>query len=164
MYRSLNVPVSRLEQESSFSLGRTTEISRDEIKFQKFIDRLRRRFSGMFLNTLKKQLILKQIITEEDWDNWKNDIVVDYIRDNHFTEMRDAELMRERLQTMDMIQQYIGQFYSKTWVMKNVLMLDDEEVENMKKDMAEEENDNEIPVGDEPQVAQEPQDGENNDN
>lgn len=164
MYRSLNVPVSRLEQESSFSLGRTTEISRDEIKFQKFIDRLRRRFSGMFLNTLKKQLILKQIITEEDWDSWKNDIVVDYIRDNHFTEMRDAELMRERLQTMDMIQQYIGQFYSKTWVMKNVLMLDDEEVENMKKNMAEEENDNEMPVGDEFQVAQEPQDGENNDN
>lgn len=138
MYRSLNVPINRLEQEQQFSLGRTTEISRDEIKFQKFIDKLRRRFSGLFLATLKKQLILKQIITEEDWNSWKNDIQVDYVRDNHFTEMRDTEIMRERLQTMDMIQQYVGEFYSKEWVMKNVLMLDDEEIEKMKEQIKDE--------------------------
>jgi hypothetical protein len=138
MYRSLNVPINRLEQEQQFSLGRTTEINRDEIKFQKFIDRLRRRFSTLFLNTLSKQLILKGIVTQEDWDNWKNDIVVDFIRDNHFTEMRDTEIMRERLQTMDMIQQYVGEFYSKEWVMKNVLMLDDEEIEKMKEQIQDE--------------------------
>lgn len=133
MYRSLNVPINRLEQEAQFSLGRSTEISRDEVKFQKFIDRLRRRFSALFLTTLKKQLILKQIITEEDWDAWKNDIVVDYVRDNHFTELRDIEILRERLQTADMIQQYVGEYYSKEWVMRNVLMLDDDELDKMKK-------------------------------
>ena len=138
MYRSLNVPINRLEQEQQFSLGRTTEINRDEIKFQKFIDRLRRRFSTLFLNTLSKQLILKGIVTQEDWDNWKNDIMVDFIRDNHFTEMRDTEIMRERLQTMDMIQQYVGEFYSKEWVMKNILMLDDEEIEKMKEQIQDE--------------------------
>src|SRR6056300_1747623 len=84
MYRSLNVPLQRLEQEAQFSLGRTTEITRDEIKFQKFIDRLRKRFSMLFLEILKKQLMLKGIITEEDWDSWYNDIIVDYQRDNHF--------------------------------------------------------------------------------
>ena len=144
MYRSLNVPINRLEQESQFSLGRTTEISRDEVKFQKFIDRLRRRFSALFLTTLKKQLILKQIITEEDWDQWKNDIVVDYIRDNHFTEMRDIELLRERIQTMDMLQQYVGDYYSKEWVMKNVLMMDEDEIENMKKQIDDEMKSGEI--------------------
>ena len=133
MYRSLNVPVSRLEQENTFSLGRSTEISRDEVKFHKFIEKLRRRFSKLFLDCLKTQLVLKGIITDEDWQLWRNDIVVDYIRDNNFTEMRDMELLRERLQTMDMAQQYVGEFLSKEYVMKNVLMLDDEEVEKMKK-------------------------------
>ena len=150
MYRSLNVPINRLEQESQFSLGRTTEISRDEVKFQKFIDRLRRRFSGLFLGTLKKQLILKQIITEEDWEQWKNDIVVDYIRDNHFTEMRDIELLRERIQTMDMLQQYVGEYYSKEWVMKNVLMMDEDEIENMKKQIDDEMKSGEIGNDEEP--------------
>lgn len=152
MYRSLNVPINRLEQESQFSLGRSTEISRDEVKFQKFIDRLRRRFSNLFLNILKKQLIIKNIITKEDWDKWANNISIDYIRDNHFTELRDAEIMRERLQTMDMVQQYIGEFFSKEWAMKNILMLDDEEIKTMKKQIEDEANDGEIeqePKGDE---------------
>jgi len=90
LYRSLNVPIARLEQETQFSLGRSTEISRDEVKFQKFIDRLRKRFSTMFTNILKKQLILKGIITPEDWATWKNDIQIDFIRDNHFTELKDS--------------------------------------------------------------------------
>jgi len=158
MYRSLNVPINRLEQEQQFSLGRTTEINRDEIKFQKFIDRLRRRFSTLFLNTLSKQLILKGIVTQEDWDNWKNDIVVDYVRDNHFTEMRDTEIMRERLQTMDMIQQYVGEFYSKEWVMKNILMLDDEEIEKMKEQIQDEMASGEI------ENPADQTDGENNGN
>src|SRR5210317_230546 len=84
LYRALNVPVNRLEQEAQFSLGRSSEISRDELKFQKFIDRLRRRFSGLFLNILKKQLLLKNIITEEDWNSWQSNIIIDYAQDNHF--------------------------------------------------------------------------------
>ena len=133
VYRALNVPINRLEQESQFSLGRTTEISRDEVKFQKFIDRLRRRFSHLFLGILKKQLILKGIITEDDWNNWKNDITIDFLRDNHFTEMKNAEILRERLQTMDQISQYVGEYFSREWIMKNVMMFSEEDIESMKK-------------------------------
>ena len=140
LYRSLNVPLSRLEQEAQFSLGRATEINRDEVKFQKFIDRLRKRFSNLFLHILKKQLILKGIITEVDWDEWKNDITVDFIRDNHFTELKDAEVLRERLQTMDQVSQYVGEYFSKEWVWKNVLQMQEDEVENILKQIATEAN------------------------
>ena len=144
LYRSLNVPINRLEQEAQFSLGRSTEISRDEVKFQKFIDRLRQRFSTLFTEILKKQLIMKGLITEEDWDQWKNDIQVDYIRDNHFTELKNAELLANRLQTMDQVQQYVGEFFSKEWVMKNVLQLDDDDIKQMKDQIAQEIKDGEI--------------------
>jgi hypothetical protein len=132
LYRSLNVPLNRLEQESQFSLGRSTEITRDELKFQKFIDRLRSRFDNLFYNILKKQLIVKGIITQEDWDLWKEDINVEYVRDSHFTELKDAELLRERIQTLDMMQQYVGEFYSKEWISKNVLFLDEDQIKDMK--------------------------------
>jgi len=138
LYRSLNVPINRLEQESQFSLGRSTEITRDELKFQKFIDRLRSRFDNLFYNILKKQLILKGIITQEDWDSWKENINIEYVRDNHFTELKDAELLRERLQTLDMMQQYVGEFFSKEYVMKNVLFLDENQIDEMKKQIADE--------------------------
>tara|TARA_R110000796_G_scaffold26398_15_gene73451 strand:+ start:519 stop:2033 length:1515 start_codon:yes stop_codon:yes gene_type:complete len=138
LYRSLNVPLNRLEQESQFSLGRSTEISRDEVKFQKFIDRLRSRFATLFTEILKKQLIMKGLITEDDWNDWHNDIHVDYIRDNHFTELKDAELLANRLQTMDQVSQYVGEYFSKEWVMKNVLQLDDEDVKTMKDQIAKE--------------------------
>jgi hypothetical protein len=131
LYRSLNVPINRLEQEAQFSLGRSTEISRDELKFQKFIDRLRKRFSTLFLEILKKQLVMKGLITEEDWNEWKNNLVVDYKRDNHFTELKDAELLRERLQTLDQVSQYVGDYFSKEWVMKNVLMFNDEDIKQV---------------------------------
>ena len=139
LYRSLNVPIGRLEQEAQFSLGRSTEISRDEVKFQKFIDRLRKRFSTMFTNILKKQLILKGIITPEDWQTWKNDIQIDFIRDNHFTELKDSELLRERLSTLDQLSQYVGDYFSREWVMKNVMMMSEEDIETMK-DQVEAEN------------------------
>ena len=139
LYRSLNVPINRLEQEAQFSLGRSTEISRDEVKFQKFVDRLRRRFSMLFLGILKKQLILKGVITEDDWESWKNEIVIDFIRDNHFTELKNAELLRERLDTMDRITNYVGEYFSREWVMKNVMMMSDEDIEMMK-DQVESEN------------------------
>jgi hypothetical protein len=152
LYRSLNVPLGRLEQESQFSLGRSTEISRDEIKFQKFINRLRKKFSQLFLGILHKQLILKGIITEDDWNEWKDDIIVDYIRDNHFAELRDMDILRERLQTMEQASQFIGEYYSKEWIMKNVMSLSDDDVEQMKKQIADEQ-----PAGEEQDNEKHPQ-------
>jgi hypothetical protein len=145
LYRSLNVPINRLEQESSFTLGRSTEISRDELKFQKFIDRLRKRFSGLFLEILKKQLMMKSIITEDDWKNWQQDIIVDYARDNHFSELKETELLTGRLQTLDQLSAYIGEYYSKEWVMKNVLHLDDNDIKDMKKQIGAERASGELP-------------------
>jgi hypothetical protein len=139
VYKSLNVPINRLEQESQFSLGRSTEVNRDELKFQKFIDRLRMRFSHLFYGILKKQLILKGICTDEDWESWKNDITVDFVKDNHFTELRDAEVMRERIQTLDMMQNYVGEYFSKEYIQKNILLLSDEDIEKIKKEIAGEE-------------------------
>jgi len=145
LYRSLNVPVNRLEQENQFSLGRSSEITRDEVKFQKFIDRLRRRFGTMFLGILKKQLILKGIITAQDWEEWKDNIYVDYIKDNHFAELKDAEILQNRIGLMNEITQYVGEYYSKEWVQKNVMMLDDEEIVQMKKQIEKEMAEGEIP-------------------
>ena len=152
LYKALNVPINRLEQEAQFSLGRTSEITRDELKFHKFVARIRVRFSHLFMGILKTQLMLKGIITEEDWDNMKNDIVIDYIKDNHFSELKDAELLRERLQTLDQASQYIGSYFSKEWVMKNILKFTDEEIDTMT-DQAEDEAEK----GDE---SEEPQDDE----
>ena len=145
LYKSLNVPIGRLEQESQFNLGRSAEISRDELKFQKFIDRLRKRFSILFAEILKRQLILKNVITEEDWDEWGSDIHFDYIRDNNFTELKDAELLRERLQTLDLTQQYIGEYFSKEYVFRNILMMGDEDIKEIKKQIADEQSTGEIP-------------------
>ena len=145
----MNVPINRLEQESQFSLGRSTEITRDELKFQKFIDRLRSRFDNLFYNILKKQLILKGVITQEDWDTWKEDINIEYVRDSHFTELKDAELLRERLQTLDMMQQYVGEFFSKEYVMKNVLFMDDDQMDDMKKQIEDEVKSGDIDNGEE---------------
>jgi len=133
LYRSLNVPLGRLEQETQFSLGRSTEISRDEIKFQKFVDRLRKRFSQVFLGVLKKQLILKGIITEQDWQQWKNDIVVDFIKDNYFSELKETEILRDRLGIMSEASQFVGEYLSKEWIMTNILRLSQEEMKEMKK-------------------------------
>ena len=145
LYRSLNVPVNRLEQENQFSLGRSSEITRDEVKFQKFIDRLRRRFSSLFLGILKKQLILKGIITAQDWEEWKDDVFVDYVKDNHFSELKDAEILQNRVGLMNEITQYVGEYYSKEWVQKNVMMLDDEEIAQMKKQIEKEMAEGDIP-------------------
>ena len=132
LYRSLNVPLSRLEQEAQFSLGRSTEINRDEVKFQKFIDKVRKRFSKLFTDILRKQLILKGIITDADWNLWKNDITVDFLRDNHFTELKDSEILQNRLNTMDQISQYVGEYFSREWVMKNVMQMSEEDIDEMK--------------------------------
>jgi hypothetical protein len=145
LYKSLNVPVNRLDQESQFSLGRSTEISRDEVKFQKFVNRLRKKFSWLFLDLLKMQLVLKGIITEADWRVMREQIVVDYIRDSHFSELKEAEVMRERLGMLTELDQYVGTYFSVEWVRKNVLMQSDEDIEQMKEQMQTERDSGEIP-------------------
>jgi hypothetical protein len=135
LYKSLNVPSNRLEQEAQFSLGRSTEISRDEVKFQKFINRLRKKFSWMFLDLLKTQLILKGIISEQDWATFKEDIVIDFIQDSAFAELKDNEIMRERIGLLTEMDQYVGQYFSKEWIRKNVLMQTEDDIERMKEEI-----------------------------
>ena len=135
LYRSLNVPVSRMEAESGFSLGRSTEITRDELKFTKFVQRLRKKFVPLFTDILKTQLILKGVITLEDWTKLKQHIQYDFLQDGHFAELKKAELMEDRINALGSIESYIGTFFSKEWVQKNVLNLNDGEIEDMQKQM-----------------------------
>jgi len=131
LYKSLNVPVNRLEQESQFTLGRTTEITRDEVKFKKFIDRLRKRFSDLFMQLLKTQLLLKGIITSDDWKSWKEKIGFDFIEDNYFAELKQGEMIRERFDLLSNVQDHIGKYLSHDWVAKNVLRMSEEEIKDM---------------------------------
>ena len=140
LYRSLNVPISRLEAENNFSLGRTTEITRDELKFTKFIQKLRKKFVVLFTDVLKTQLLLKGIIASEDWDNMKEHIQYDFLKDGHFAELKDAELLRDRIDALDQIQSYIGTFFSKEYVLKRVLRMTDSEVQEMRDQIAREIN------------------------
>ena len=136
VYQALNVPVSRLEQESAYSLGRATEITREEIKFQKFVTRLRMRFAKLFTGILRQQLILKGIITDADWvDSFHNLIQIEFYKDNHYTELKDAEVMRERLNLMDQAAQYVGEYISRDWVMKQIFRFDEKERAAMKKEI-----------------------------
>ena len=135
LYRSLNVPVSRLEPETGFSLGRASEISRDEIKFQKFIGRIRLKFSKLFELALERQLILKGIITAEDWPQLRRDMKFDYITDNHFSELKEIEIMRERLSTVNDVDPYLGKYFSTSWIKRNILRQTDQEIEDMHAEM-----------------------------
>ena len=131
LYKSLNVPVNRLEQEAQFSLGRTTEITRDEVKFKKFIDRLRKRFSDLFMQLLKTQLLLKGIITRDDWKTWKESIAFDYIEDNYFSELKQSEMIKERFDLLSSVEDYIGKYLSHEWVAKNILKMSEEDMKEM---------------------------------
>src|SRR6056300_675917 len=122
LYKSLNVPSSRLEQEAQFSLGRSSEITRDELKFQKFISRIRKKFSSLFVDLLRTQLILKGIVTEEEWLDIRDQINFDFLQDTHFAELKNAELLREKIGTLREIDEFVGKYYSTMWVRKNVLM------------------------------------------
>lgn len=131
LYRALNVPVSRIKPEDGFSLGRTTEITRDEIKFGKFIDRLRARFDKLFYDLLKIQLISKRIIRDDEWGEISQGLKIIYAEDNHFTELKNNEMLQERLEMLATIDPYIGKYFSKNWVKKNILQLTDEEIQQM---------------------------------
>ena len=131
LYRSLNVPVSRMEAEQAFSLGRSTEITRDELKFTKFVQRLRKKFTALFTDVLKTQLILKGVITLEDWSNIKEHIQYDFLQDGHFAELKEAELLKDRLEVLQTVESYVGTFFSKKWIQKNVLSMTEAEIDNM---------------------------------
>lgn len=128
LYRSLNVPPSRMEGEGGFNLGRSSEILRDELKFTKFVGRLRKRFSNMFNDILKTQLILKNIITPEDWRVMSEHIQYDFLYDNHFSELKDAELLTERLNLAATAEPYIGKYYSQDYVRRKILRQTDQEI------------------------------------
>ena len=132
LYRSLNVPISRMESESGFSLGRSTEITRDELKFTKFVQRIRKKFSPLFTDILKTQLLLKGIIAPEDWPEIQEHLQYDFLADGHFAELKDAELLENRLNQLQTVESYIGTFFSKEYVLKKVLRMTDTEIQAMR--------------------------------
>ena len=142
LYRSLNVPISRLEAEQNFSLGRSTEITRDELKFTKFVGKLRKKFSVIFNDLLRTQLILTGVIAEEEWKSMSEHIQFDFLQDNNLTELKNAELLKERLEMLSQVENYVGTYFSKEWVKKNVLHLTDDEIGEMQKQMDSEGDDN----------------------
>jgi hypothetical protein len=140
LYQSLEVPVSRLMSDDVYTLGRATEISREEIAFEKFITRLRSRFSLLLLKTLRLQLLLKRVITVEDWDNNVNLIGFQYAKDNLFAELKDNEVMMGRLNVMMTIAPYVGRYYSDTWVRRNIAKQTDEDIKDMDKEIKDDKN------------------------
>lgn len=137
LYKSLGVPISRLEQNQGFSLGRTTEITRDEIKFMKFVTRLRNKFSTLFDDLLRVQLILKKVCSEEEWKEIKEDIWYDFKKDNNFDEIKEAELLNIRLDTLAKVDPFVGKYYSVLWVRKNILHQSDDDLEEINAQMEE---------------------------
>ena len=132
LYRSLNVPISRLESESGFSLGRSTEITRDELKFTKFVQRIRKKFTPLFTDVLKTQLLLKGVIAVEDWPSIQEHISYDFLEDGHFAALKESELLEERLNQLGTIEAYIGTFFSKEYVLKKVLHMNDSDIQQMR--------------------------------
>ena len=133
LFQALNVPMSRLKGEQGFNLGRSSEITRDEIKFNKFVQRIRKKFAGIFLDTLRVQLILKGIIREDEWDDIRQFIRFDFMRDNYFAELKENEILQGRLATLQNIDQFVGKYYSIEWVKKKVLQMSDEDIKEIEK-------------------------------
>jgi hypothetical protein len=128
LYRALNVPISRMKSDAGFNLGKAAEITRDELKFTKFIQRLRKRFTQVFNDILKTQLVLKGIITIDDWPKIKEHIQYSFLKDGYFAELKNAEIMKDRIDLANAISPYIGKFYSLEYVRKNVLRQTDEDI------------------------------------
>jgi len=157
LYKALGVPIGRLEQQPGGGiLGRATEITREELKFAKFIDRLRNKFATLFDDVLRVQLVLKKICTEEEWKEFKEDVYYDFKKDNNFDELKESELLMNRIATLQAVDPYVGRYYSMQWVRKNVLMMDDEDIEEIQAQIEEEqaantpvdENGNPLPTDD----------------
>ena len=145
LYKSLNVPSSRLDSQGGFNLGRSSEILRDEIKFTKFVGRLRKRFSGIFNDMLKTQLILKNIITPEDWDTLEDHIQYDFLYDNHFADLKENELLQEQLAVIASMEPYMGKYFSAQYVRTKILKQTETEIDEMDEQMAKEIEDGIIP-------------------
>ena len=133
LYRSLNVPSSRLEASSGFNLGRSTEITRDELKFTKFVQRLRKKFIELFNDILRTQLILKQIIAEEDWPMIRDNIFYDFLQDGHFAELKNAEMLKDRIALANDVRDYVGKYFSVEYVRKHILKQSDADIEKIDK-------------------------------
>ena len=131
LYQSLNVPSTRLQKTDGFNLGRSSEITRDEIKFTKFVQRIRKKFAQVFLDALKIQLVLKGVINLDDWEEMVQDIRFDYLRDNHFSELKEAEIMQGRLNILQTLDPFVGKYYSPSYVKKNILKLTEDEIEEI---------------------------------
>jgi len=138
LYRSLNVPVSRLEASTGFNMGRSTEITRDELKFTKFVQRLRKKFTELFSDLLRTQLVLKGIIAEEEWYTIRDFVKYDFLQDGHFAELKESEMLRERIMLANEVRNFIGKFYSVEYVRKNILKQSDKEIEDMDKQIKKE--------------------------
>ena len=151
LYQSLNVPISRIEgtEQTAFNLGRTSEINRDEIKFSKFITRIRNRFSGLFTDLLRVQLLLKGIIKEDDWEEIKDSIDYVWTKDSHYVELKENEIYRERFEIMTSMEEYIGKYVSNEWVRKNILRQSDADIREIDKQIKKEKDDGADFPGDE---------------
>lgn len=144
--KALGVPIGRLEPSQGFSLGRTTEVTREELKFSKFVSRLRNKFSTLFDEILRVQLVLKGICTVEEWQAFKEEIWYDFLKDNNFNELKEAELLNNRIQILTMLDPFVGKYYSMEWVRKNVLRLDEEEIEEIQQQIEDEQESLSAPV------------------
>ena len=138
LYQSLNVPATRMEADNGFNMGRASEISRDELKFNKFTGRLQKKFARVFTDVLKTHLVLKEIVTGEEFDKIKDFLQFDFATDNHFTELKDAEILRERLDTLSNIGDYVGKYYSNEYIRKYVLRQTEEDIKLIDKQIAKE--------------------------
>jgi hypothetical protein len=133
LYKALNVPISRLDpNQTGFSLGRVGEITRDEVKFSKFVDRQRQKFAEIFDQALRVQCVLKGICTADEFDEFKENIYYDFLKDNNFAELKEAELVRERLSLLGSVDPYVGRYYSMEWIQRNVLRMTDKDIEQMR--------------------------------
>lgn len=158
LFQALNVPPSRLEQDGSFNLGRSSEILRDEVKFTKFVGRLRKKFSEIFVDMLKTQLILKGITSPEEWEEMKEYIQFDYIYDNHFSELKEAELLQERINLAAAADPYVGKYFSVEYVRSKILKQTDSEIIEMDKTIEKEKEAGIIPPSEEEMMAMQQQD------
>ena len=138
LYQSLNVPATRLQTEQTYSIGRATEITRDEVKFAKFISRMRAKFSTLFLKCLEKQLVLKGIVTVEDWKQMSQYIKFDYAKDNYYEELKETDVLQSRLNVAQLLTPYIGKYYSHGWIRSNIFKQSDEDREQMDQQIKEE--------------------------
>lgn len=138
LYQSLHVPTTRLDADNGFNMGRSAEISRDEVKFFRFIERLRKKFAEMFLQLLKTQLIAKMVITPEEWEIIQSDILFDFRKDSYFTELKEGELLKSRLELLNTADAYIGKYFSKQYVKKHVLRFTDDQIKQIEEEIADE--------------------------